>query len=159
MTFHTPAAEHWISLLQRGEESLACPLPLVVWSALAWLRSPTGGPAQLSVRVPTTKGILRVEASCGSNENRVAVALVPERGSLSSVSPATWPLTQQEKRVLGLLAGGQSTRAMAEALVVSENTLETHLRHIYEKLQVHSRSALLTRLFHETDGPVSSCLC
>jgi hypothetical protein len=54
--------------------------------------------------------------------------------------------------VLGLLAGGQSTRAMAEALVVSENTLESHLRHIYEKLQVHSRSALLTRLFHETAG-------
>lgn len=89
----------------------------------------------------------------------MAVTLVLERRPLSPVLPATQPLTQQEKRVLGLLVRGRSTREMAQALVVSENTVETHLRHVYEKLQVHSRSALLARLFHATDGLVSSCLC
>jgi DNA-binding CsgD family transcriptional regulator len=159
MTFHTPAAQSWITLLRHGEESLASPLPLVVWSAVAQLRTATAGPAQAVVRVPTANGILRVEAARERKDDLVAVALVPERGLLSPVVSATQPLTQQEKRVFGLLVRGLSTREMASALVVSENTVETHLRHVYEKLEVHSRSALLARLFHEMDGLASSCLC
>jgi DNA-binding NarL/FixJ family response regulator len=44
---------------------------------------------------------------------------------------------------------GLSNREIAAALVVSENTVQTHLRHIYEKVEVRSRTQLLARFFRE----------
>jgi DNA-binding NarL/FixJ family response regulator len=49
-------------------------------------------------------------------------------------------LTPQEVRLLGLLAEGHSYLAVAERLHVSINTVRSHVRSIYEKLHVHSRS-------------------
>ncbi|WP_052890319.1 LuxR C-terminal-related transcriptional regulator [Thermogemmatispora carboxidivorans] len=45
----------------------------------------------------------------------------------------------QELRVLRLLAVGYSNADIARELVVSVNTVRTHVRHIYQKLNVHSR--------------------
>jgi ATP/maltotriose-dependent transcriptional regulator MalT len=53
------------------------------------------------------------------------------------------PLTAQEQRVLRLLAAGLSTQAMAQTLVVSRNTVKTHLRNLYGKLQANSRTQAL----------------
>ena len=49
-------------------------------------------------------------------------------------------LTQQELRVLKLIALGLNNDAIAETLVVSRNTVKTHVRHIYEKLGVSDRT-------------------
>ena len=49
-------------------------------------------------------------------------------------------LTEKEGDVLGLLAQGLSNRELASELFVSENTVKTHLKHIYAKLQVSSRT-------------------
>lgn len=111
-------------------------------------------PLQPILRVPTSAGFLRIEASQGSDD-MIAIMLVPERRSLPPGLPPDWPLTLQEKQLLELLIQGQSTRKMASTLVVSENTVETHLRYIYEKLDVHSRNELLSRFFHKIYGLTS----
>jgi LuxR family transcriptional regulator, maltose regulon positive regulatory protein len=49
------------------------------------------------------------------------------------------PLSSQEQRVLRLLAAGYSNPEIAEALVVSLNTVKTQVRSIYQKLNVQSR--------------------
>jgi DNA-binding NarL/FixJ family response regulator len=49
-------------------------------------------------------------------------------------------LTPQEVRLLGLLAEGYSYLGSADRLGVSINTVRSHVRSIYEKLHVHSRS-------------------
>ena len=49
-------------------------------------------------------------------------------------------LTAREQDVLRLLAQGQSNRQIAHALLVSENTVKTHVRHILDKLGLDSRS-------------------
>lgn len=49
-------------------------------------------------------------------------------------------LTQQELRVLKLIALGLNNDAIAEALVISRNTIKTHVRHIFEKLGVSDRT-------------------
>ncbi len=49
-------------------------------------------------------------------------------------------LTDQEKRVLRLIAQGLSNAAIAKTLTVSRNTVKTHIRHIFEKLGVSDRT-------------------
>lgn len=51
-------------------------------------------------------------------------------------------LTPQEYRVAELIAQGHSNRQAAAALLVSPHTLETHMRHIFDKLEVTSRREL-----------------
>ncbi len=50
------------------------------------------------------------------------------------------PLTAQEQRVLRQLCAGRSTQEIAASLVVSVNTVKTHLKNLYSKLQVNSRT-------------------
>jgi LuxR family maltose regulon positive regulatory protein len=49
------------------------------------------------------------------------------------------PLSQQELRVLRLLVAGMSNAEIANELVVSNNTVKTHVKSIYRKLSVKSR--------------------
>jgi DNA-binding CsgD family transcriptional regulator len=49
------------------------------------------------------------------------------------------PLTERELEVLILLSRGLSNDEIARALVVSQNTVKTHLEHLYGKLGVSSR--------------------
>ncbi len=51
-------------------------------------------------------------------------------------------LTPSERRVADLAARGLTTRHMAETLFVTPKTIEFHLRHIYQKLSIRSRSEL-----------------
>ncbi len=62
-----------------------------------------------------------------------------------------YDLTPHETRLLKLIVEGYNYTTAAEELRVSYNTIKFHMRHIYEKLQVHSKSeavskALLNRL-------------
>ena len=49
-------------------------------------------------------------------------------------------LTRRELEVLSLLAAGQSNKQIAESQSVSPNTVKFHVRNLFEKLGVHSRS-------------------
>jgi DNA-binding NarL/FixJ family response regulator len=52
------------------------------------------------------------------------------------------PLTPREQQVLKLVAESQSTRQIADALVISEKTVERHRANILEKLGMHDRVEL-----------------
>ncbi|NTU89645.1 MAG: helix-turn-helix transcriptional regulator [Actinobacteria bacterium] len=52
-------------------------------------------------------------------------------------------LSRREAEVFGYVARGRSAIYVSETLVVSENTVRSHLRRIYEKLGVHSKQELL----------------
>jgi DNA-binding CsgD family transcriptional regulator len=60
-------------------------------------------------------------------------------------------LTATERRVAEMAAEGQSTPQIAEALFVTTKTIETHLGHAYQKLDIHSRNRLATALASESD--------
>jgi len=56
-------------------------------------------------------------------------------------------LTERELQVLALLASGRTNAAIASALVISRFTVGNHLRNIYGKLGVNSRSAATRAAF------------
>lgn len=56
-------------------------------------------------------------------------------------------LSQREEEILDVLAKGYRSKEIAEHFCISVTTVNTHLRHIYEKLHVRSRAeAILKRL-------------
>ena len=50
-------------------------------------------------------------------------------------------LTTREREVLELLAHAKTNREIAESLVITQNTVKRHLKAIFEKLDIHTRSA------------------
>lgn len=51
-------------------------------------------------------------------------------------------LSARETEVMELIARGRSVADIAEELFISENTVRTHSKHIYTKLDIHSRQEL-----------------
>jgi len=64
-------------------------------------------------------------------------------------TPRAWPprrpLTPHEIRIVGMLAGGDSYRAVGDRLGVSVNTVRNYIRSIYEKLEVHTKSEAVSK--------------
>lgn len=58
-------------------------------------------------------------------------------------------LTQRESEVLELLVSGHSNKAVASKLVVSEDTVKTHIRGLYRKLGVADRSGAIAVALRE----------
>lgn len=65
----------------------------------------------------------------------------------SSKKPEDTTLSLREFQVLKLLADGHSYKTAAHALSLSVDTLRFHVRNIYEKLHVHSKSEALLKAF------------
>ncbi len=57
----------------------------------------------------------------------------------------TTALTERENEILALLSKGYANKEIADKLQISVPTVRTHLRHIYEKLHVRSRSEAIVK--------------
>ena len=60
-----------------------------------------------------------------------------------------YKLTRREKEILELLVQGFTMRQIAERLHVSYHTVDNHIRNIYDKLHVHSRSGAVAKAIKE----------
>lgn len=58
---------------------------------------------------------------------------------------SAYELTPHEVRLLRMLVEGHSYKSAAAELHVSVNTIKFHLRHIYDKLQVHTKSEAVAK--------------
>jgi ATP/maltotriose-dependent transcriptional regulator MalT len=79
----------------------------------------------------------------------LAAGARPRRGALSGLEA----LTPSERRVAELAASGMSNPGIAQALFVTLNTVEGHLRHAYQKLSISSRGQLPGALRSAAPGP------
>jgi DNA-binding CsgD family transcriptional regulator len=90
--------------------------------------------------------------ACDTLDGSEAVGLAMER-ALLPIQPAPHskparlfaPLTAGETRVLRYLPSHLSALEIADELYLSPNTVRTHLRHLYQKLDVHTRSQAIAR--------------
>jgi LuxR family maltose regulon positive regulatory protein len=93
------------------------------------------------IRRSSTAGDARAAALLRELDSHRDPAVQATRNALPSGTPTGISrLSNRELQVLRLLGRGQSNKVIARELFVSENTIETHLRRIYEKLGTHNRT-------------------
>ena len=72
---------------------------------------------------------------------------IPQNALHDSAAVCYTALTRREREVLTLIAAGHTNREMAESLVVSPETVKTHVRHVLNKFGV-ARKAEIRELIH-----------
>lgn len=94
---------------------------------------------RLRQRVQAVDGRMSVDVMQGWGADiSVVLPLDPPSAPVGDV--AAWGLAERELEVLQLLAAGQRNRAIAAELSISENTVKFHIRNLFRKLDVRSRT-------------------
>jgi len=77
---------------------------------------------------------------------RKVVKLLQRSGDSSKTSGGVrTPFSTRQHEILNLLAAGEPYKAIADQMGLSIHTVRGYIRRIYEKLQVHSRSAAVAK--------------
>ena len=63
-------------------------------------------------------------------------------------APDYQDLSEREKEIVNGLAAGYRYKEIATSLFISPETVRTHIRNIYQKLQVQSRTDAINKIFH-----------
>ncbi len=65
----------------------------------------------------------------------------------TEINPELEKLSAREKEILGYLSKGLRYKEIADKIFLSTETVRTHIRNIYDKLQVNSRTDALNKVF------------
>jgi len=80
-----------------------------------------------------------LDLECSQKSDRT----IPIEPVMTTLHLLQEPLSERENEVLNMLVAGRSTKEIAELLMVSVNTTKTHIKNIFRKFGVHSRSMLV----------------
>jgi DNA-binding CsgD family transcriptional regulator/Flp pilus assembly protein TadD len=135
--------EEAVAHLERSPARLEHALALVELGAAirrAGRRADAREPLRQALELARVCGAEAVAAR--AHDELVTAGARPRRDPTESRSN----LTASELRVARLASEGMTNREVAQALFVTENTIETHLRSVFRKLEIRSRSQLARAL-------------
>jgi DNA-binding CsgD family transcriptional regulator len=164
---YTPSAEHWLRELgdmgpnwQDGQG-----LPSAVWLAVGALRhalDPTterdlARTARITTQAGTGRWLSLQAALAEGRDGRAAetVIVIEPVGpqELVWLRTTAYDLSAREREVVELVMRGASTRQIGGTLHIAEYTVQAHLSHIFDKVGVRSRRALVKRLYFDSLYP------
>lgn len=87
--------------------------------------------------------VLAALESCADISARYGTIITRLRGWRAHPVRPRLPFSAKETQILTLLAEGQSNKAIALAMAISENTVKFHLKHVFTKLGVDNRTAAM----------------
>jgi DNA-binding NarL/FixJ family response regulator len=111
-----------------------------------------GASGYLLKRTPPAKlleAIEEVHRGASPMSGKIARVVVQYFHNLRSQSPESERLTSRENEILELLAKGYRYKEIADQLKISFDTVRSHLRNIYEKLHVHSRTEAVVKYLNK----------
>ena len=101
------------------------------------------------------EGVRAGEAAISRRMTRTLIERLRETPSGSTgMRPVKSPLTAREWEVIDMLQGGKSTDNMAEELVLSPETVRSHVKNILRKLGVRSREEAVLAAERMRNAPV-----
>ena len=148
-------ASQWLgSPLQVGDRCVGWLEPLVLAGLLARARADAASPGAGSARVWVHEGDGRwvvLDATCLADEGggrSVAVIVAPAKSAdLAPIVMEMCGLSAKERDVVGAIASGLSTGAIAAHLFLSAHTVRAYIKSAFEKLGVTSRTEVVAKLF------------
>jgi len=159
----TPVAEYWLAELLEAERGDKHALPFPVLTVVARLQAIERGEAAQAYGMPEVRlcspsghwvvlyaSRLRREAEQGQ------IAVMFETAQSVEIAPLimqAYHLTKREGEITQCILRGWSTTEIASALHISSNTIQDHLKAIFEKVDVHSRRELAGRIFLQQYQP------
>lgn len=89
--------------------------------------------------------IQEVHSGASPMSGKIARTVVEYFQKQRSAAAQQEPLSRREEEILSLLAKGYRYKEIADALAISFETVRTHLKNIYDKLHVHSRTEAVVK--------------
>jgi DNA-binding NarL/FixJ family response regulator len=138
-------------IVQRCPSIVCLMLTMYEESALIFDALKAGACGYLLKRTPPAEIVAAIEqAKAGGSPMtpqiaRHVVSFFQKAAPAPQVRPLKETLAEREHEVLGLLAKGYLYKEIADTLQISAHTVNSHIRRIYEKLHVHSRSQAVAR--------------
>jgi DNA-binding CsgD family transcriptional regulator len=119
-------------------------------------------PLRSRIRTRTGRWLTFHAERLAGDATHVSVIIEPSRPvEIAQLIADAYQLTERERQVVRLLAGGHSRREIARLLSLSPHTVDDHIKRVFGKLGVRSRAELTSKLFFdqhltriETDVPV-----
>ena len=143
----TPTGERWLEALGAPHGALRHP-----WLHTLGVLATSGTASRRRVRVRAEDGrwvTLHAERM-DDPASLFAVIVEPSRPSdIAGLVALAYGLSSRELELVQALARGESTGAMADRLCISVHTVRHHLKSVFDKTGVGSRSELLARLFND----------
>lgn len=149
----TEAGERWLEELGCPAPG-RCPAPLEVQTLAARVRGPNvnlDGLPRLTVRTRAGRWAV-LHASRMTTPQTDAIAVIIEEPSPAELAPIlmmAYGLTRQEQTLTGLVCRGLSTSEIADRLHITPNTIQDHLKSIFDKTGVNSRRELVASILQE----------
>ncbi len=147
----TPSARHWLSVDQRPT-GWPSRLPPALYALAARLDAASAArttDASARLRLRTASGAWLVISRPRLDGAAGHIAITIEMARTADVLPLlTQPdgLSPRERQIFPLVLDARSTRDVAAALYVSQHTVHDHLKSIFRKVGVSSRTQLASRL-------------
>jgi DNA-binding NarL/FixJ family response regulator len=91
------------------------------------------------------KAIEEVHRGASPMSGKIARTVVQYFQKLQGAAPEKEYLSKREEEILNLLAKGYRYKEIADALSISFETVRSHLKNIYDKLHVHSRTEAVVK--------------
>jgi DNA-binding CsgD family transcriptional regulator len=165
----TPVAERWLAEVAEADWPRKRNLPYAVLSVVGRLQALERDIDAQAERVPrarlrTASGhwlVLHASRLSAGSSMHGQIAVIFEVARPAEVAPLivqAYDLSKRESEILQSVLRGLSTSEISKAFHISSNTVQDHLKAIFEKVGVHSRRELAGQLFSQQYQPrIASC--
>jgi putative nucleotidyltransferase with HDIG domain len=129
----------------RGDPAALLPLPARILAAAdAYHAMGELRPHRAALAPDAAAQEIAAEVTAGRLDRDAVAAVLKAAGQRTEMPKREWPagLTDREIDVLRLVVRCRSNKQMAGELFISQDTVKTHLRHVYEKVGFSSRAGL-----------------
>ncbi len=159
----TPAAERWLAEVGAADWPRKGALPNAVYAVVARLQALERGHdsqpdlvPRVRLRTATGHWLVLHASRLSGQRAQGHIAVIFESARPAEVAPLivqAYDLSKRESEILQSVVRGLSTTEIAEAFHISSNTVQDHLKAIFEKVGVRSRRELVGQLFAQQYQP------
>jgi DNA-binding NarL/FixJ family response regulator len=95
------------------------------------------------------RGVMKGEPPMSPGIARMIIAGMQQTTAAATPAVNDYGLSNREKEILTRLATGKGIKLIASDLFISVETVRTHLKKVYEKLQVHTQVEVVSKAINE----------